>query len=482
MEEFKNNRKEVLGFVQSLNKEVLDGFDISLAAESMYDTTKRAPSNFLPLNIKEVWFKKKYPLSRVDWVVTYPKDESLETQEQATKIEIVARAIVFCDGHEFEIGNAVAVMYADDEVVKDIPKDNGKRYDMMKSLCIGTARSKALFNAGFGREFYGEEDDLQLLQELEAEKKQEQIKEVTTKIDPTSSIAVNPMSSDTSSSFVPVPDMRDSLGVDADSIMDFIAAPKKTTRSGGGFQNTLDNYFEEVLGLVPDASGKLVKGENACMLDEVYEQNRILEDLPEDSPVAAEARKQLEKCEKRLEKINAWIAKRSTVKMDQLYRGEERIPLNMEQLTALAMEKKSISESKDADDEDICDTAAFDMSDEYIDSMAVYCDAISEEPQPDFSFNVNDSDYLEQTNIRTVRCTSEKGNYMGRTYGSIAEENPELLSYLLDENTPNAEADAICKLAAELAKDDKFKPLYESILRKNELRKDFFEDGTGDFS
>lgn len=481
----KLKRKDTLKFLKSLNAEVLDGFNISSCAEEMYDATKGRNTTFLPLAVKEVWFKKKYPLSRVEWKVTFPADASMDAQESIQKMEVTARAIVTVDGIETEIGNAVAVMYADDEVVKTIPTEKGRRYDAMKAFCIGTARSKALYNAGFGREFYGEEDDLPLLLELEEEKKE---KETTAPSVLDAALDVISTTSEVSS-FVPVIEESETLRMPTTfggtGVPDApTEKPKRATKNG--FQQTLDGYFEEVLGLVPDADGEgLVPSGNVCMLDEVIEQKKISETA--EGSVAEEAQKALGKCEKRLAEINTWITKRGAVKMDKLYRSEDRIPLTIESLIEIAESKKDeCSTSVDvllADNEE----DFFNMSSEEIDAFAK---ALDQEPDyldfvPDDVDAVQTSlftDFQDDTDYRRIRCSSDKGDFLGKTYGEIIEDNPDVLSYLLDDDTPDYEADAITGLAKELAdQNSRFESLYKSVCQKEKLRKDAFE-GVGGFS
>lgn len=480
-------RKETLKFLKSLNAEVLDGFNLSSCAEKMYDATKGRNTTFLPLAVKEVWFKKKYPLSRVEWKVTFPTDASMDVQENIQKLEVTARAIVSVDGVETEIGNAVAVMYADDEVVKTIPTEKGRRYDAMKAFCIGTARSKALYNAGFGREFYGEEDDLSLLLELEEEKKEKETTSAPAVLD--AALDVISTTSEVSS-FVPVIEESETLRMpttfggteqpdDAPT-----EKPKRATKNG--FQQTLDGYFEEVLGLVPDAAGEgLIPSGNVCMLDEVIEQKKISETA--EGTVAEEAQKALGKCEKRLAEINTWITKRGAVKMDKLYRSEDRIPLTIDSLIEVAESKKG--ECSNSEDVLLADSEEdfFNMSSEEIDAFAKASDQ-----EPDYLDFVPDdvdtvqtslfTDFQDDTDYRRIRCSSDKGNFLGKTYGEIIEDNPDVLSYLLDDDTPDYEADAIIGLAKELAdQNSRFEALYKSVCRKEKLRKEAFE-GVGAFS
>lgn len=489
MENLKNEeRLEMLKFLKSLNADVLGDFEISKCAQEMYDAQRGTTSSFLPLSVKEVWFKKKYPLSRVECKVTYPSEESIETQEKVEKIEVYARAIVCVNGIETEIGNSFATMYADDPAVKDTPVEKGRRYDAMKALCIGTARSKALYNAGFGREFYGEENDLQLLRTLEEEK-------ATTAPSSTFDAALDVLSKEeastevgSSAGFVPVADTT----FDTKSFVEEVSLkeekPEKTTGKKG-FQSTLDGYFEEVLGLVPGEKG-LVASKKPCMLDEVRAQSSILEKAEEKSSVAEEARKHLKKCEKRLEVINTWIAKRGAIKMDELYRSEDRIPLTIDKLIEMAQESKPVEEVVDKeektvpttaplDDRDFMDSlsdADFDAAEDYSEATESYLDIGYDEPVQTSMF--------ESTDYRKVRCTSEKGDFLGKTYGEIISENPDVLSYLLDENTPDDEANAIISLAKELSNEDmRFSELYDAVMRKEAIRKQAFDDdGVGDFS
>lgn len=489
MEE-REDRKEILKFLKSLNAEVLEGVNISSCAEKMYDATKGRNTTFLPLSVKEVWFKKKYPLSRVEWEVTFPTDTSMETQENIQKLEVTARAVVSVDGVETEIGNAVAVMYADDEAVKTIPTEKGRRYDAMKAFCIGTARSKALYNAGFGREFYGEEDDLQLLLDIEKETKEEEKKKESATTPSVLDAALDVISSSsTAASFVPVVEESEPLRMPTTfggtEVADTPAEkPKRTAKSG--FQQTLDGYFEEVLGLVPDAAGEgLIPSGNVCMLDEVLEQKKISETA--EGTVAEEAKKALKKCEKRLAEINTWITKRGAVKMDKLYRSEDRIPLSIDSLIEMAEskedEKNTSSDVLSADSED----DFFNMSSEEIDALAKVSDQ-----EPDYLDFVPDdvntvqtslfTEFQDDTDYRRIRCSSNKGDFLGKTYGEIIEDNPDVLSYLLDDDTPDYEADAIIGLAKELAdQNSRFEDLYKFVCRKEKSRKEAF-DGVGDFS
>lgn len=477
-------RKETLRFLKSLNEDCLDGFDISTCAESMFDATRGTNSSFLPLSVKEVWFKKKYPLSRVEWKVTFPLDDSMEMQENIQKMEVTAKAVVCVNGIETEIGNAVAVMYSDDDAVKDIPAEKGKRYDAMKAFCIGTARSKALFNAGFGRQFYGEEVDLQLLQDIGKEEKEK--KESSTL--PSQNIldaaldVLKPSDAGSTGTAGFVPVVEETSGLDITIPKTFQKTSSKEEKpSKGGFQNTLDGYFEEVLGLVPNDTGDgLVPNGAVCMRDEVLEQHQIIESA--EGTVAEEARKHLKKCEKRLAAINTWITKRGTVKMDSLYRSDDRIPLTIEQLLEMAKEK-AVDETSENEMES---TSLFDMPDEDIDAVGAYSDSLFED-MLSAGFDVAaipvQTSLFESTDCRNTRCTSEKGDFFGKTYGDIVDDNPDVLSYLLDDDTPDSEANAICSLAKELAEEDnkRFADLYKSVLRKENIRKEAFA-GVGEFS
>ena len=173
--------------------------------------------------------------------------------------------------------------------------------------------------------------------------------------------------------------------------------------------------------------------------------------------------------------------------MDKLYRSEDRIPLTIDSLIEVAESKKG--ECSNSEDVLLADSEEdfFNMSSEEIDAFAKASDQ-----EPDYLDFVPDdvdtvqtslfTDFQDDTDYRRIRCSSDKGNFLGKTYGEIIEDNPDVLSYLLDDDTPDYEADAIIGLAKELAdQNSRFEALYKSVCRKEKLRKEAFE-GVGAFS
>lgn len=158
--------KENLEIVSQLNRK--SGFNPEIESQKMLQGD--IEKTFLPLHEKIAWFKSEFPLGKIHCTETYPAlSEIMDFEKKKDILNSIDKVIIECHVYENKqddqfsfIGEGVGVVYATDPAIASLESE--KKYPEMMKMARGTAQSRALYNAGFGLQFYG--DEVKLIEEL----------------------------------------------------------------------------------------------------------------------------------------------------------------------------------------------------------------------------------------------------------------------------------------------------------------------------
>lgn len=158
----KELREKSLDMVAEINK--VPGFYPEALSETYTDERTGEEKTMLPLAYKKAWFRAKYPLGRiVTENLGYNKDSNLVEMKAYCYATNDPTEAPIGEGHVFTIVNE----YEDDGIERAIADAT--------LLAEGSAKSRALYEAGFGLQFYRDAEP----EELERQMKKAEVSDTS---------------------------------------------------------------------------------------------------------------------------------------------------------------------------------------------------------------------------------------------------------------------------------------------------------------
>lgn len=384
--------------VCSINR--VENFNPEAEAKEMLQSAKGEDEKiktFLPLAAKKQWFRLATPEGKITFHEMHPAlppemsfQEKKEILYDIDYVSVIARVYKNAsDDTEAYLGEGYGVVYASDPSFINLTPE--KRYPEMLRMAIGCAESRALYNAGFGLQFYG--DDVELIDEIAKEPDQVPKQKTSYKtVGP--SLNVNMKDEDVQKKF----------SLSENGFVPETEEPVKESEKKG--RRTYQQIYED----------------SVRELDEIFKQAKEADEM------ITIAKTDIERvsAENRMEKVkSAWEKTVASMQkaVDKGAKAESGIVLKLEQ--RLSTEK--IKEER----EEKMETENADKSNPVVSQMTVFMPSIDD--------------------AKAITCTF--GTYSGRTYGEIYDHQKNMLIWLYNKDLPQKEKEAVetlCTQDAEL--------------------------------